>query len=139
MNIGQAAQASGVPAKMIRYYESIGLIPSLARSAGGYREFGDAELQRLSFIQRGRKLGFSLDHIRSLLELQGKPNRNNSEVKLLALTQIQDIENRIQELRIMSENLRELIGLCNDQIYCPIIRSLEDHQDSAPDCPASAC
>jgi MerR family copper efflux transcriptional regulator len=102
MNIGQAAQASGVPAKMIRYYESIGLIPSLARSAGGYREFGDAELQRLSFIQRGRKLGFSLDHIRSLLELQGKPDRNNSEVK------------------------------------CPIIRSLENHQGSSPDCPASA-
>ena len=138
MNIGQAAQASGVPAKMIRYYESIGLIPSLARSAGGYREFGDAELQRLSFIQRGRKLGFSLDHIRSLLELQGKPDRNNSEVKSLALTQIQDIENRIQELQNMSENLRELIGLCNDQIYCPIIRSLENHQGSSPACPDSA-
>ena len=119
MNIGQAAQASGVPAKMIRYYENIGLIPSLPRSSGGYREFGEAELQRLSFIQRGRKLGFSLDHIRSLLELKSKQDRNNSEVKSLVLLQIKEIEEKIQELQRMSNSLRKLTEICTTKYTVP--------------------
>lgn len=125
MNIGQVSQVSGVPAKMIRYYESINLIPNAARSTGGYREFGQDDLHRLAFIKRARELGFSVERIRSLLALWNNKARENSDVKALALEHIQELENRIHDLQQMANCLRALSKQCNEDVYCPIINSLE--------------
>ena len=85
MQIGQAARASGVSAKMIRHYESIGLVPSAERQASNYRDYDAADLHRLRFVRRSRELGFSIERIRDLLKLWSDRNRCSSEVKAIAL------------------------------------------------------
>ena len=112
MNIGQAANASGVSAKMIRYYESIGLIPKSARRDSGYRDYGAADLHRLGCIRRARDLGFSMDEIRQLLRLWSDQGRSSREVKDIALRHIADLDQRARQLTEMADALRHLADAC---------------------------
>ncbi|MQA19108.1 Cu(I)-responsive transcriptional regulator [Rugamonas rivuli] len=121
MNIGQAATASGVSAKMIRYYESIALIPAGRRSEAGYRIYGDNDLHTLRFVKRGRALGFSLDQIRDLLSLWQNKERASADVKTIALGHVTELNQRIAELTEMRDTLQTLAGCC--------------HGDHRPDCP----
>ncbi len=126
MNIGQVAKASGVSAKMIRYYESEGLIPAAARSLSGYRHYGDKDVQRLRFIRRARDLGFPMEGIRELLALWSDRSRHSSEVKALALGHVARLEARMRELEGMADTLRTLADCCagDDRPDCPILRDL---------------
>lgn len=121
MNIGEAARATGVSAKMIRYYEAIGLIAAPDRSAAGYRRYGEAEVHTLRFIRRARDLGFSVDEMRALLALWRDRARASSDVKALALSHVAELERRIAELRGMADTLAHLASHC--------------HGDERPDCP----
>jgi MerR family gold-responsive transcriptional activator of gol and ges genes len=127
MNIGQASKASGVSAKMIRYYESIGLVPKSARRESGYRDYGAADLHRLGFIRRARDLGFSMDEIRQLLRLWSDQGRSSREVKDIALRHIADLDERARQLTQMADALRHLADACegDGRPDCPIIEGLE--------------
>jgi MerR family transcriptional regulator, copper efflux regulator len=123
MNIGQASNASGVSAKMIRYYESIDLIPRSARRESGYRDYGLADLHRLAFIRRARDLGFSIDQIRNLLRLWSDGHRSSAEVKAIALQHVAELKQRARHLNEMAEALKHLASTCegNSRPECPII------------------
>ncbi len=123
MNIGEAARSSGVPAKTIRYYESIGLIPPAHRRDSGYRSFGQIEIDTLRFVQRARSLGFSVKDVARLLDLWRDRSRASSDVKALATEQIGEIDRKIVELRSMRDTLQHLAKQCHgdDRPDCPII------------------
>jgi MerR family copper efflux transcriptional regulator len=127
MNIGQAAEASGVSAKMIRYYESIGIVPKSRRRESGYREYGPADLHRLGFIRRARDLGFSMDEIRELLRLWSDQGRSSRDVKDIAERHIADLDQRARQLTEMADALRHLAAGCegDGRPECPIIKGLE--------------
>jgi MerR family copper efflux transcriptional regulator len=120
MNIGEAAAASGVSAKMIRYYESIGLIPAPPRSAAGYRSYDANAVNTLRFIHRAREFGFPVERIRVLVSLwhDEAPSR---DVKRVALDHVAELDARIGRLTAMRDALRHLASCC--------------HGDSRPDCP----
>lgn len=126
MNIGAAAGASGVSAKMIRYYESIGLIAPADRSTAGYRLYGDREVHSLRFIRRARDLGFSLDQIATLLALWQDRSRASADVKRLALEHVDELERKAKDLQEMAETLKHLAHTCHGdgRPDCPIIESL---------------
>jgi MerR family copper efflux transcriptional regulator len=126
MNIGQAAKASGISAKMIRYYESIDLVPAASRTDGGYRAYGPPDIYRLRFIRRARDLGFPFEQIRELLKLWSDDQRNSADVKALALAHMDHLEERARELQQMIETLRKLVELCggDSRPNCPIIEEL---------------
>nr|WP_315217908.1 Cu(I)-responsive transcriptional regulator [uncultured Duganella sp.] len=126
MNIGQAASASGVSAKMIRYYESIALIPPGRRSESGYRIYSENDLHALRFVKRARTLGFSLDQIRDLLSLWQNKERASADVKRIALGHVDELNQRIDELTEMRDTLQTLARCCkgNDRPDCPILQSL---------------
>ncbi len=127
MNIGEAAAASGVSAKMIRYYEGAGLVPPAGRSAAGYRLYGDADVHRLRFIRRARDLGFSVAEIGELLGLWSDRSRRSADVKRLAQAHIADLEHRISRLRQMADTLQTLADCCagDQRPDCPILAGLE--------------
>jgi MerR family copper efflux transcriptional regulator len=125
MVIGEAARASGVSAKMLRYYERIGLIPQPVRTEGGYRTYGPGEVETLRFIRRARDLGLSMDRIRQLVELwHGR--RPSREVKRIASAHVAELQQRIAEMTAMCTTLSGLIEDCQgDQAPdCPILRDL---------------
>lgn len=126
MNIGEAATASGVTAKMIRYYESTGLIRPAARSGSGYRTYGDGDVHTLRFIRRSRDLGFSVARIADLLQLWRDEGRASADVKRLALVHVAALDAKAAELQAMSRTLRHLAECChgNDRPQCPIIDDL---------------
>ncbi|MBV6321050.1 Cu(I)-responsive transcriptional regulator [Duganella violaceipulchra] len=126
MNIGQAAAASGVTAKMIRYYESIALIPPGKRSEAGYRIYGDNDLHALRFVKRGRSLGFSLEQIRELLSLWQNKERASADVKTIAMGHVAELNQRIAELTEMRDTLQTLAHCCHGDHRpdCPILQSL---------------
>jgi MerR family copper efflux transcriptional regulator len=128
MNIGQAAQASGVTAKMIRYYESIGLVVESRRSDAGYRLYGEKDLHALRFIKRARKLGFSLEQIRDLLSLWQDSARASGDVKRIALDHVGELNQRIRELTEMRDTLSSLASCCHgdQRPDCPILRTLSE-------------
>jgi MerR family copper efflux transcriptional regulator len=128
MNIGQAAQASGVTAKMIRYYESIGLIVESRRSDAGYRLYGEKDLHALRFIKRARKLGFSLEQIRDLLSLWQDSARASGDVKRIALDHVGELNQRIRELTEMRDTLSTLASCCHGDHRpdCPILQTLSE-------------
>lgn len=126
MNIGEAARASGVSAKMIRYYESIGLVPPALRSENGYRTYSKTDVHTLSFIKRARNLGFSVEQIERLVELWRDQRRNSAEVKRIALAHVAELQHKIAELQSMSRTLEHLAAHCHgdDRPECPIIDDL---------------
>lgn len=131
MNIGQAAKASGVSAKMIRYYERIGLIPQAGRSEAGYRVYTQPEIDTLRFVHRAREFGFPIERIRRLVGLwHGKqPSR---EVKRVAMEHVAELGRRIAELTDMRMALLQLADSCvgDHQPHCPILQDLEHHAPS---------
>lgn len=128
MNIGQAARATGVSSKMIRHYETIGLIPQSQRSDAGYRLYTQTDLHVLRFIKSARSLGFSLDKIKHLLSLWQDKDRASADVKALALEHIDTLTAKIAELTTMRDLLKDLADHCNgdDRPDCPIIVGLSD-------------
>ncbi len=120
MNIGEAAARSGVSAKMVRHYESIGLLAA-ARGANGYRVYSERDVQVLRFIRHARDLGFALEDVRRLLSLWRDRDRASAEVKRLALAHVAALESKAESLHRMAESLRHLATHC--------------HGDHRPDCP----
>ncbi len=128
MNIGQAAKLSGIPAKTIRYYESVGLIPPASRTDSGYREYRQADVSVLKFVERARGLGFSIDDVSKLLSLWHNKARKSAQVKALAERHIKAIELKIRELETMQAALNHLVSKCHgdDRPDCPILDDLAD-------------
>ncbi|MFN3463856.1 MAG: Cu(I)-responsive transcriptional regulator [Terricaulis sp.] len=122
MNIGNAAERSGVSAKMIRYYEEIGLITA-SRRANGYRDYDENDVSVLQFIRRTRDLGFSLDEVSNLLALWRDRKRPSREVKRLASQHIEDLERRMREMRAVVRTLKTLADHCrgDERSECPIL------------------
>ena len=112
MNIGVLAEKSGVPAKTIRYYEDVGLIPPAERTEAGYRCYGVKDVHILNFIKRARNLGFTVDECRELVGLYQDRNRSSADVKRLAEARIAEIDGKIFELQGMRGALKELSGKC---------------------------
>lgn len=127
MNIGDAASRSGVSAKMIRYYERIGLIPTASRTASGYREYEPRDVHMLRFIARARDLGFSVAEITELLDLWRDKDRRSADVKALAQARVRDLRQKIAHLQDMADTLEELANACagNERPNCPILQRLE--------------
>lgn len=121
MNIGTASERSTVPAKTIRYYESIGLIRPADRRGNNYRDYSDVDVQTLRFISRARGLGFSVKEVSALLALWQDKRRTSHDVKSLALRHVEDIDRKITELQGMRQTLVRLTRQC--------------HGDARPDCP----
>ena len=121
MNIGQAAKESGLTAKMLRYYERIGLLAPAGRTDSGYRQYGAEDLRVLAFVRRSRELGFSLEEIRQLLSLWQDRQRASADVKALAKRHIAELDLKIAELTRLRSTLGELVSCC--------------HGDASPECP----
>lgn len=121
MNIGQASKRSGVSHRMIRHYETIGLIPKAARRDSGYRDYDDADVHTLSFIRRARDLGFPINEIAQLLALWRDRSRTSADVKALALARASELKRKEQEIQAMRRSLEQLARNC--------------HGDGRPDCP----
>lgn len=126
MNIGEAAEASGVNAKLIRHYESIGIIPKASRSESGYRVYSKADVHILTFVKRARGLGFSMKEIKKLVGLWRNKSRASAEVKAIALQHVEDLEHKIDELMGMAKTLRHLAKCCHgdQRPECPILDDL---------------
>jgi Cu(I)-responsive transcriptional regulator len=127
MNIGQAAAASGVSAKMIRHYEALGLIPRPSRTAGNYRLYAESDVHALRFLRAARDLGFSVRQIGELLALWRDRRRSSRKVKELVLAHVQELERRIGELQSMKATLEHLAAHCHgdERPDCPILVGLE--------------
>ena len=121
MNIGEAAKASGVSAKMIRHYEETGLVPKAGRTQSGYRVYREDDVHVLRFVRRARDLGFSLQEIKALLGLWGNRRRASGDVKRLAERHVAELDRRIAEMQAMRRTLVDLSRHC--------------HGDHRPDCP----
>jgi len=127
MNIGEAARRSGVTAKMIRHYESIGLLPAAARSESGYRHYTETEVNALRFIRAARDLGFGLDTIGDLLSLWHDRERASRDVRALAIAHIAALEEKAADLQRMIATLQTLVEACHGDHRpdCPILASME--------------
>jgi Cu(I)-responsive transcriptional regulator len=121
VNIGVAAQLSGVSAKMVRHYESLGLLPAVNRTDAGYRQYSEAEVHTLRFIKRSRELGFSMDEIAELASLWHNRRRASASVRRIAQKHSDDLALRIEAMQAMQRSLDRLIHCC--------------HGDERPDCP----
>lgn len=121
LNIGQAAEASGISAKMIRHYEDVGLVPPASRTFSGYRTYNHRDVHMLRFIKHSRDLGFPIKQIKDLLSLWHDQNRPSSKVKSMAVEHIEILNKKIQELNAMKSELTRLVSCC--------------HGDTRPDCP----
>ncbi len=120
-NIGEAADRSGVSAKMVRHYESLGLVPDVTRTDSGYRQYTESNVHTLRFIRRARDLGFSMAEIAELLKLWQNKRRASADVKRIALAHAEDLHRRIEEMAAMTRTLERLAECC--------------HGDQRPDCP----
>jgi MerR family copper efflux transcriptional regulator len=120
-NIGEAAARSGVSAKMVRHYESLGLLPKVVRTDSNYRQYSEREVHTLRFIRRARDLGFSMAEIAELLKLYQNRRRASGDVKRIALAHVADLERRMNEMAEMKRTLEHLAHCC--------------HGDERPDCP----
>lgn len=140
MNIGQASKASGVSAKMIRYYESIDLIPKATRSEAGYRHYSDSDVHTLRFIRRARDLGFPVESISRLLELWRDRDRASADVKEVALSHVRELRRKIAEMQAMARTLQHIADHCqgDERPHCPILEDLAQVSAKAPGAPRAA-
>lgn len=131
MNIGAVAEKSGVSPKTIRYYESIGLIPSADRRANGYRTYSEIDMHTLNFIKRARSLGFSVDEVRDLLDLWRDKRRSSAKVRALTAQHLKALDRKIAELESMRTTLADLVEQCrgDDRPDCPILDDLADGEE----------
>jgi MerR family copper efflux transcriptional regulator len=131
MNIGDAASETGITAKAIRYYETIGLIPAAERTESGYRLFSDKAVQTLHFVRRARNLGFTVTQIGELLSLYGDTNRASADVRSIALARVAEIDRKMVELASMRSTLAHLADKCHgdDRPDCPILEDLAGGDD----------
>jgi Cu(I)-responsive transcriptional regulator len=121
VNIGRAADLSGISAKMVRHYESLGLLPRVARTDSGYRQYSEADVHTLQFIKRSRDLGFSMAEIGELMTLWQNRRRTSASVKRIAQKHVDELAVRIEAMQSMQRTLRQLLHHC--------------HGDERPDCP----
>jgi MerR family copper efflux transcriptional regulator len=130
-NIGEAARRSGVSAKMVRHYESLGLLPSVDRTEAGYRQYSDKEVHTLRFIKRSRDLGFSMAEIADLLKLWQNRRRSSADVRRIASKHVAELNQRMNEMEAMRRTLEHLIHCCqgDHRPDCPILDELQgvDH------------
>lgn len=121
VTIGEAAQRSGVSARMVRHYEGLGLLPAVARTESGYRQYGAADIHTLRFIKRSRDLGFSMEEIAELVGLWNNRRRASASVKRIAEKHLGELEQRIADMQSMRNTLSHLVHCC--------------HGDARPECP----
>jgi Cu(I)-responsive transcriptional regulator len=126
VNIGEAAQLSGVSAKMVRHYESLGLLPRVARTDSGYRQYSEADVHTLRFIKRGRDLGFSMEEIGELVGLWQNRRRASGNVRKIAQKHAEELGQRIAAMEAMQRTLQHLIHCCHgdERPECPILEEL---------------
>lgn len=129
VNIGSAAELSGISAKMVRHYESLGLLPQVARSDGGYRQYSETEVHTLRFIKRARDLGFSMAQIAELVTLWQNRRRTSASVKRIAQKHVDELATRIEAMQSMQRTLRQLLHHCHgdERPDCPILDDLARH------------
>ncbi|WP_367180987.1 Cu(I)-responsive transcriptional regulator [uncultured Piscinibacter sp.] len=134
MNIGEAAAAAGVSPKMIRHYEQIGLVPEATRTESGYRQYSEREVSILRFIRQSRQLGFSIEQIAELLGLWSDRSRASREVKALARSHLDALNQKMRELAQMQSALERLVASCHgdDDPHCAILEGLAVHSPEAP-------
>ena len=135
VNIGAAARASGISAKMIRHYEQVGLLPPAGRTDSGYRVYGERDLHTLRFIRHARDLGFSIEQIRALLDLWHDNDRPSREVRALAQAQVEALERKLADLNAMKATLEHLVHCCHgdERPDCPILAALAADADDTGD------
>jgi MerR family transcriptional regulator, copper efflux regulator len=126
VNIGDAARLSGVSAKMVRHYEGLGLLPRVARTDGGYRQYGEADVHTLRFVKRARDLGFSMEEIGELVDLWQNRRRTSASVRRVAQKHSDDLAQRIAAMQEMQKTLQHLIHCCHgdERPECPILEEL---------------
>lgn len=135
MNIGEAAEAADVSAKMIRHYEQIGLLPEAARTESGYRQYGERDVSVLRFIRQSRRLGFSMEQIAELMGLWSNRGRAAREVKALAQRHLDELEQKMREIAEMQAALKGLVHACHggDDPDCAILQQLAIASPQAPE------
>lgn len=126
VNIGEAASLAGVTPKMVRHYESLGLLPKVHRTESGYRVYTEAEVHTLRFIKRSRDLGFSMAEIAELVKLWQDRRRPSANVKKVATRHLEELDRKIEEMRSMRKTLAHLVHCCHgdDRPDCPILNDL---------------
>lgn len=129
VNIGTAAEMTGVSAKMVRHYESLGLLPPITRTDSGYRQYSEADVHTLRFIKRARDLGFSMAEIAELVTLWQNRRRTSASVKRIAQLHLDELAQRIEAMQAMQRSLRQLLQHCHgdDRPECPILDDLANH------------
>jgi len=132
--IGTAARRAGVSPRMVRHYESLGLLAPVARTEAGYRQYSEADIHALRFIRRARDLGFSMPEIATLLGLWQDKQRASASVKQIAQTHIDDLQQRIAAMQAMQRTLQQLVGCCAGDARpdCPILDDLAANDPPAP-------
>lgn len=130
MKIGELSRATGTNIETIRYYERIGLLPAPDRTAANYRSYGSAHRSRLSFVRHSRELGFTIEEIRSLLDLSDDPARDCGEADRIATRHLEQVEEKIAQLGLLRDELTRIVGRCRGGLAgdCRVIEALADHR-----------
>jgi Cu(I)-responsive transcriptional regulator len=134
VNIGAAAELTGISAKMVRHYESLGLLPPITRTDSGYRQYSEADVHTLRFIKRSRDLGFSMAEIAELVALWQNRRRTSASVKRIAQQHLDELAQRIEALQAVQRSLHQLLYHCHgdERPECPILDDLANHCNHAP-------
>ena len=129
MKIGELSRATGTNIETIRYYERIGLLPAPSRTAANYRSYGDTHRARLAFVRHSRDLGFTIEEIRSLLDLSDHPERDCADADRIATRHLEQVEEKIAQLTLLREELSRIVGRCRGGLAgdCRVIEALGDH------------
>ena len=132
VNIGTAADMTSISAKMVRHYESLGLLPPITRTDSGYRQYSEADVHTLRFIKRSRDLGFSMAEIAELVALWQNRRRTSASVKRIAQQHVDELALRIQAMQAMQRSLRQLLHHCHgdERPECPILDDLANHRNA---------